>query len=48
MAFHLMEAETAADVQRVASVASVEVERIVSAVGVDPAGGDGSARGVTR
>jgi len=37
MGFHVLEAETATEVSRVASLASVEVERIVRVIGIDPA-----------
>ena len=37
MGFHVIEAETAADVARVTRLAGIEVERIVRVIGVEPA-----------
>jgi hypothetical protein len=37
MGYHVVEADSAEDVVRVAKLAGIEVERIVSAIGIDPA-----------
>jgi hypothetical protein len=39
MGFHVVEADTAEDVVRVAELAGIEVERIVEAIGVGPGRG---------
>ncbi len=40
MGFHVVEADSAEDVVRVARLAKIEVERIVEAIGVGPGGAD--------
>ena len=42
MAFHYVDAGSAEDVQRLTELAGIDAERIVSVIGIDPAGeGDG-------
>ena len=45
MGFHVLEADSAETVLLVTSAAGIDVERIVSAVGVDPHDGAGEAGG---
>ncbi|HEU0236605.1 MAG TPA: hypothetical protein VFR14_09215 [Candidatus Limnocylindrales bacterium] len=48
MGFHVIEAEDAVEVSRVARLASVEVERIVRVIGIDPADSGTDGRGSWR